>query len=135
MLVKTDEVILDTNVILRYLLRDLEEQYVIVCNKLKKLKQIHGSALVFGEVVAECIHVMEKLYKMTRTETVSVLKPLLQTEVIVLENKEVVLKALSMYESTRLSYVDCLIIQNSWRRDVEVFTFDKKLSGASERIS
>jgi len=127
MAVKLVEVILDTNIILRYLLKDLEDQYVAVQGKLKKLKHAGGVAVVFGEVVVECIHVMEKLYRMTRTDIVSILKPFLQTEVILLEDKNTVVKALSMYETTRLSYVDCLIIQKGRDDEIEIFTFDKKL--------
>ena len=100
---------------------------MIVQNKLKNLKRNDGVAVVFGEVVAECIYVMEKLYKMTRLDIVSILKPFLQTEVILLEDKDIVVRALLMYESARLSYVDCLIIQKSWRNDINIFSFDKKL--------
>lgn len=132
MLKASSSLIFDTNIILRYLLRDLEDQYIAVQGKLKRLKQVGGVAVVFGEVVAECIHVMEKLYRMSRTDMVSILKPFLQTEMILLEDKEVVLKALSMYEFTRLSYVDCLIIQKSWRSKIGVFSFDKKLLAKSK---
>lgn len=132
MLKASDSLIFDTNIILRYLLRDLEDQYVAVQGKLKRLKQAGGVAVVFGEVVAECIHVMEKLYRTTRTDIVSILKPFLQTEVISLEDKNTVLKALSMYESTRLSYVDCLIIQKSWKSGTNIFSFDKKLLAKSK---
>lgn len=128
MLKASSSLIFDTNIILRYLLRDLEDQYVAVQGKLKRLKQASGVAVVFGEVVAECIHVMEKLYKMTRTDIVSIFKPFLQTEMILLEDKNTVLKALSMYESAGLSYVDCLIIQKSWESDTKVFSFDMKLT-------
>lgn len=128
MLKASSNLIFDTNIILRYLLRDLEDQYVVVQGKLKRLKQAGGVAVVFGEVVAECIHVMEKLYRMTRTDMVSILKPFLQTEMILLEDKNTILKALSMYESRPLSYLDCLIIQKSWESGTKVFSFDLKLT-------
>jgi len=127
MAVRRVEVILDTNIILRYLLRDLEDQYDIVRERLKRIQKVNGVVLVFGEVVAECIYIMEKLYKMTRTEMVSVLEPFLQTEVVVLEDKSVVLMALKMYEFTRLSYVDCLIIEKGRESGTEILTFDRKL--------
>ncbi len=132
MLKASDSLIFDTNIILRFLLRDLEDQHAIVHNKLKKLKLVGGVAVVFGEVVAECIHVMEKLYRMARMDIVSTLKPFLQTEVVNLADKNTVLKALSLYGLTKLSYVDCLIIEKSWNTGEEIFSFDKKLIAKSK---
>lgn len=132
MLKAPDNLIFDTNIILRYLLRDLEDQYVVVRGKLRNLKGAGGVAVVFGEVVAECIHVMEKLYRMTRADIVLVLRPFLQTDVVALDDKGSVLDALSMYVSSRLSYVDCLIIQKSWKNSTEIFSFDKKLIAKSK---
>ena len=108
-------------------MKDLEDQYDIVLKRFKKILVDKGVFLVFGEVVAEGIYIMERLYKMTRTEIVSKFKPFLQTDVVALEDKNAVLAALMMYESTKLSYVDCLIIQKGRGNEIEIFTFDKKL--------
>jgi len=56
-------VLIDANIILRYLLRDIEEQYIVAC------KIIDNGCCTTTEVIAEVVYVLLKVYKVQRTDT------------------------------------------------------------------
>lgn len=122
--------VFDTNAILRYLLRDNEGQYLVVQKELLRTKKDGGVVVVMGEVVMECVYVLEMVYKATRADIATKLKTLLVSEVVLQENNQVILATLERYISANLSYVDCLVLEKTRELRARLVTFDKKLSGA-----
>lgn len=60
--------ILDTNVVLRYLLQDVPDMFEIACTNIKQ-----GDCFVFPEVIAEAVYVLKSVYKVERKDISSVL--------------------------------------------------------------
>jgi len=122
---KRRTVILDANIILRYLLRDHEELY-------KKAEEIFNRILL-GElkaviptvIVAEVIYVLQKLYKVDRQTISEVLIELLKPKSIKTENKDILFQALKIYANSNLDFADCLLC--AYSKDYEVISFDKDL--------
>ena len=113
-------VTIDTNVILRYILNDIEEQ-------VKKASQIiNDGAQTYPEIIAEVVYVLTKLYSVPREEIDDILLPFLE-EVEMIE-KEIVKSALSIYAETKFDFVDSLLIARKSLNDEKIFTFDKKLA-------
>lgn len=80
------------------------------------------------EVAAEIVYVLEKVYKIERTEISCAIKKLLKSDTIHTYDSEVLEKALDIFSSVKIDFVDTLLCGYSLIRDDEVITFDKKIN-------
>ncbi|HLP44495.1 MAG TPA: PIN domain-containing protein [Candidatus Deferrimicrobium sp.] len=115
--------IVDANIILRYLLFDNIETA-------KKAAEIIENNKIFlpFEVIAEVVYVLEKVYKIERAEISHSLKELFNGENIHTYDSNVLNKALNIFSSRKIDFVDTLLCGYSLVRDDEVITFDKKIN-------
>ena len=114
--------LVDANVILRHLLRDVEEQSA------QARIIIAGGAFTTTEVLAEVVYVLQGVYKVPRGRIAEALTALLGE--VLTEHADVVEKALAIYASGSLDFVDCVLIARALILGDDVFTFDKKLNAA-----
>ncbi len=113
-------VILDANVILRYLLNDNEE----MASEAEKIIRSH-TALVTIEVVAEVIYVLKRVYAVDREEIKeSVLEFLSEVQV---EEREILVHGIETYAEQNLDFVDCILYAYKCVKKHDILTFDKKL--------
>ncbi|MCR5763574.1 MAG: PIN domain-containing protein [Treponema sp.] len=111
--------LLDANVILRYLLNDIHEQADAAS------EVIESGAFTLPEIIAEVVYVLTRLYNVPREEIKDIVSPLFDE--ISIENRSVMVSALSFYSETKFDFVDCIILSRKKILGEEVFTFDKKL--------
>ena len=121
-------VMLDTNYVLRFILRDIEEQAQTVAAAIKQ-----GAVYVRDEVLAEAVHVLENVYKQDRETIAKALKAFINLKDITLDSKAVTLKGLHYYADTKLDYVDCLLAAFHSEKGDTILTFDKKLNNLMKR--
>ena len=114
--------LIDANVILRHLLRDVEEQSA------QARIIIAGGAYTTTEVLAEVVYVLQGVYKIPRDKIQAALTALLSE--VLTDHADVVVKALEIYASENLDFVDCVLIARACVLGDDVFTFDKKLNAA-----
>ena len=112
--------LVDTNVILRYLLNDIPEQAD------EAATIIESGAFTLPEIIAEVIYVLIKLYNIPREEIESIILPIFDE--ISIENTDVITTAVSLYSETKFDFVDCIIIARKKLLGEDIFTFDKKLA-------
>lgn len=112
--------ILDTNMVLRYLLNDNREMADEAERVIKE-----GSVLLTIEVIAEVVYVLKGVYSIERGQIASCLLEFL-TEVNILE-EQVVRLGLEIYAEQNLDFVDCILYAYNRVKGYEVKTFDKKL--------
>jgi len=110
---------IDANVILRFLLADNEEMFKISKEIMNK------NIYISNEVLAEVIYVLEKFYKFKREIIFDKLYKLIGLKNIFNYDKQFLLKALEIYGTSNLDFVDCLLCAFSEIDDI--VTFDKKL--------
>lgn len=115
--------ILDTNMILRYLIRDNEEMAEQTKHILKTEK-----VLILPEVIAEVIYVMMKVYEYDRTLVADALLRFVNLSAVVLDRPEVIKTGLKFFRNTSLDFVDCLLCAYHTELGYEICTFDKKLN-------
>ena len=118
--------LIDTNVILRYLLDDhkrfsprAKTFFQDVAGGLKK-------AELTSVVVTECVYVMEKFYEIPKNEIVDKLSRILNIKGIVNPDKSEILDALLKYEISGADIVDCILAAKSSPHRL-VVSFDKDL--------
>ena len=118
--------LIDTNIVLRYLLDD----HKIHSEKVKAflLQVSHGKRKVEipAVVVVECIYVLEKFYTVPRNEIVESISRILNFTGIVNADRSEILEALIKYKSSNADIVDCILAAQSSPEKV-VVSFDKDL--------
>lgn len=114
--------IIDANIILRYLLNDVEE----LSEKAEEIIE-NNDVFVPNEVIAEVVYVLEKVYKVERIEIYNYLTEFFEKQNISVPDKDVIFAALKLFSSKKLDFVDTILYAYAKVKDYEVFTFDKKL--------
>ncbi|KIE05722.1 Uncharacterized protein NF27_DC00010, partial [Candidatus Jidaibacter acanthamoeba] len=89
--------IIDTNFILRYLLADNQEQYQIAKTFFQSVKSGKTRAYLEQAVIMEVIFVLSSYYKVPRDRIVNVLNNFLRYKGLVINEKEIIIKALEIY--------------------------------------
>lgn len=112
--------LIDANVILRHLLRDVEDQ-----SEQARII-IAGGAYTTTEVLAEVVYVLQGVYQVPREKIKTALSALLGE--ILTDHVDVIIKALTLYSDENLDFVDCVLIARACILGDDVFTFDKKLN-------
>lgn len=112
--------ILDTNYVLRYLLKDVPDMFEVAYNEI-----MHGNCLVHPEVIAEAVYVLKSVYKVERIEISNAMICFLDE--VICEKREIVRKGLLLFGETTLDFVDCLLIAYNQCYGYEILTFDKKV--------
>ena len=119
---------LDTNVIVRFLVQDDPNQSKKANQAIEKWKKEGKTLWICHSTLCEIFWVLERCYKLSRSDLTSILKSLLQTKQIKIEDQDVVWKALVDYEtSKKVGFPDCLIgRKNQYHECVSTYTFDKE---------
>ena len=126
--------LIDTNVVLRYLLGDHPEFSPKAEAFMFDVSQGVKKVAILDVVIVECIYVMEKYYKIPKTEIVEKLSGILNFSGIANPNRSEILEALLKYETSKIDIVDCILAARSSPEKV-VISFDKdmkKLKAVSE---
>ena len=113
-------VMLDANVILRYLLNDNEDMAAQAEEIIRK-----NRPMVTFEVMAEVVYVLSGVYSVDRTAIADSLIRFLDE--VEMKEPEVLREGLRTYGTTRLDFVDCILYGYRKVRSYEVATFDRKL--------
>jgi predicted nucleic-acid-binding protein len=116
-------IIVDANIVLRYLLQDDIE----LAEKATQIIENNAVFLPF-EVVAEIVYVLEKVYQVERGDICLSLKELIESENISTYDSDVLVKALEIFKTRNIDFVDTLLCGYSLVRNREVKTFDNKIN-------
>ena len=131
---KAEAVLLDTNVILRYLMRDHEEMYERADQLLEQIRVGGRGAILLEGVVMETIYVLTKFYDVPRAKAAEKLQAILRYKGIRNTDKDDLLAALDIFAHKRIDFVDCIICAKSRAGDMEVFSFDKHVKMSSRSM-
>jgi predicted nucleic-acid-binding protein len=123
---------IDTNAILRFLLKDVEEQAKKTKFLFQKAEKNEIKIFIIAEVIAEIIYILTKYYALPKNECVYIVKELLQNNYINIANleKQTLFDAVNIFEESGLDFVDSLLIVHAKNNNSELFTFDKKMKRA-----
>ena len=128
--------LIDTNVILRYLMADHEKFSPNAKAFMVKVSQEKTKAEIPAVVIAECVYVMEKFYRIPKHEIADTLSRILNFSGNVNPDKSEILEALIKYEASNADIVDCLLAASS-APDRVVVSLDKdfaKLKATTESL-
>ena len=119
---------LDTNVLVRYLVRDDERQAESARALLESLST-ERSGYVCREVVVELVWVLERAYGVSRERIATILKELVATEGLVVEASDDVARAAYRYGAGGPGFSDLMILAAAERSGARsLHTFDRKVA-------
>ncbi len=122
---------LDTNVIVRYIVKDHPTQSALAVKFIRSLSE-DERAFVSLVVIAELVWVLDSSYGFTRSELVDVIESLLGSKELVLESAELVSQAVRLFERSRADFSDYLIERSGHAAGcLHTLTFDQKAANSA----
>ena len=123
-------IFVDTNLFLRYLLKDITYQYEEAKSLFLKAAYGEINLVTSTIVIFEIEWVLSDYYGLNKTDVISSLEKIIQLK-IYLDEKALIDKALLFYKHQSLDLEDCYNLAFAQERKVKDFkTFDKKLKRA-----
>lgn len=121
-------IFIDTNYFLRFLLNDISEQHNLVEKLFVRASEGKESLLTSTIVFFEIYWVLSSYYEKEKLEIVDVLQKILKLTFIELQEREVLLSSLNLFNETSLDLEDCYNLYFAKLEKVSSFgTFDKEL--------
>jgi len=122
-------VVLDTNVLVRYLVQDIPEQAVRATTLFDSVASGEIAIRLPDTVVFESIYILQRVYSISKTETADALTRIIEHPSVILDHKHSVLHALRFWQGTGgLSFADCYHL--ALAADLgftEIYSFDKQM--------
>lgn len=120
---------IDTNVLVRFLVRDDEQQADVVYRRFKRVEANKEVFFVPLLVVLETVWILESVYEASRQEIVDCIGELLLMPVLQFETPAVLQGFMTSARETTLDLSDLLIAHSARRSGCEcIVTFDKRAS-------
>ena len=116
-------VLLDTNAVLRFALKDISRQHKEIVSFISK-----NQSVIRIEVLIEMIFVLEKYYRKSHKEIAHIIFILGKTENLYIQYPRVVTKAIMYFIEEKLDVVDCMLCAFKTVMGYDVFTFDKEMN-------
>ena len=119
--------LLDTNIIIRFLVGDNEEHLEKSTKYFEQIEQGSMKVEILSDVLMEAFFVLTKFYELPKKEVISDLKVILSFEGVVNRNKVILFEALSIIENKNIDFVDALICAKCRFQNYDKLSFDKDL--------
>jgi len=119
--------LIDTNVLVRFLVNDNEEQYQKSQEIIARIETGASSVELLSEVIMEVLFVMTKYYGADLGSVASDIKTILAFYGVVNRNKHILIVALDIMVEKKIDYVDALICAKKRLEGYEWISFDLDL--------
>ena len=125
------KVLLDANILIRFLVRDHEEHYLKSVEIFRAIEEGKMEAMLMDFIMAEVIYVLKRIYKYEKKEISSTLKKILLYKHLYTENKLVTFEALDIYAEKNVDFADAMLCAKKTLEGFEIVSFDKDIGRCS----
>lgn len=115
----------DTNFYLRFILKDNKNQTKKTKGFLAIAKKGKIKIIFLPEVILEMEFVLRSVYSLSRKEIVRYLFPLIKTDYLEIQEREIWLLAFKIFQETNLSLFDIFLFLKAKKEKAEILSFDK----------
>jgi uncharacterized protein len=118
----------DTNVFLRFLTKDVPAQAERVKSLFEQAERGEVELFTSESVISELVYVLSspRVYKVSREAVRTALLPIVSLKGLKLTNRAVFVRALDLYATTSIDFVDALAIAEMERRKItEIYSYDE----------
>lgn len=119
--------LLDTNIIIRFLVGDHQEHLAKSIEYFKEIESAKLQVEILDGVLMEAFFVLTKFYKLPKDEIINDLKIILALNGVVNSNKPILYETLNIIEVKNIDFVDALICAKSKLQGFSKLSFDKDL--------
>jgi len=119
--------LLDTNIIIRFLVGDNQEHLEIATEIFTKIEDGLIEVEVLDSVLMEALFVLIKFYKLPKSEVVLDLKKILSLRGVV-GDKVILIEALNILENKNIDFVDAFICAKSSLQGYGKLSFDNDVN-------
>ena len=123
----TKTIIVDANIIIRFLLNDHPKLSQLATSLFSKAQKKLIKIYLDEVILAEVIWTLSSFYKIKKADLIDNIEKFISQDWIVNTKKKSMLKALYLYKSANLDYIDCWIFVVSQALKFKLETFDKNL--------
>lgn len=116
----------DTNVLVRILADDPDQPAQVEAARALATEAMQVFVPLIVQV--ETVWVLESGYDLSKETILQALEHLQINQAFVLQDADLCQRALDVFRSANADYSDCLILSESQRRELTLYTFDKRLS-------
>jgi predicted nucleic-acid-binding protein len=118
---------LDTNVILRFLLKEDPQLFQAVEPLFLQAEQGDLEIYIHPIIIAEIIWTLESYYEYSKEKIAEVMIQLVEAKGVVVPDKEVIVGALQDYKEKNVDFIDSYLVQYANKKGpLTVYTLDKK---------
>ena len=119
-------IVLDTNVLVRYLAQDDAKQSALASNLIEQSLSAADRGFISLVTLLETVWVMESRYDADAKAVHAILTDLVDTATLEVQDADAVRSALATYARGDVDLHDCLIVALAEQRRARVVTFDAK---------
>lgn len=125
---------IDTNIIIRFLQGDGNNpnDFEYAKKIFQEIEDNKISVILEDFICAECIYVLEKIYKIEKETVTDILVDIIDNSNI--HSSKYLNEALELYSIVSLDFADCLLITKAKNRNSEVISLDKKLQKTLQKL-
>lgn len=116
------KILIDTNLIIRFLVNDDPEKALRVKKVLLDPKNTNA---LLDTVVAEIIWVLSSYYEQDKFSIVEKIRALVHVDTIVC-NKSLLDRSLTVWENNNISFIDSYIIATAEQENLKIYSYDYK---------
>jgi len=117
---------IDTNVLIRILVEDTGQ--ADQTRMARELANAAGQVYLPQIVQVETVWVLETAYKFNKTSILKILEHIQANRAFILQNYDMFSAALDIFRNCNADFSDCLILAESRKAKMTLYTFDKRLS-------
>jgi predicted nucleic-acid-binding protein len=129
------DVVIDTNLLVRYLTDDEPQKAKAVDTLLNSAQKGEIKILIPSIVIAELVWVLESFYRMIADDITGLVEAICNTPGVDVQDKSVIKAALKIYRDKKVDLIDAWIIEFAKAKGVKkIYTFDKKHFKGTEEI-
>ncbi|MCF7992545.1 MAG: type II toxin-antitoxin system VapC family toxin [Thiohalocapsa sp.] len=123
---------IDTNVLVRYIAQDDASQSAQATELIEQVCSAQAPGFIGIVVLVELVWVSENCYGATRAEVAEIVRRILRIRQLVVQEAELVWKALRLFESGKADFSDCVIERTAHATGcTETMTFDQQAAATA----
>jgi predicted nucleic-acid-binding protein len=119
--------LIDTNIIIRFLVGDHQEHLKISTDIFKQIENNQIKASILESVAMEAFFVLTKFYTIPKSNVISDLKKLISLPGIV-GDKLTLLETLNILSNKNIDFVDALLCAKSNLQEYKILSFDNDIN-------
>lgn len=124
----------DTNIIVRYLVKDNIILYTKAKDFFDKVRDGSEKAVILESVIAECVYVLTKIYQVPKNKASNSLIDILHYKGIANDDQKELIRALTLFSERGIDIVDCILCAKAAGSGDNLFSFDEELNKLAKRI-